>query len=625
VSLALGANACTKKNPQGGEEAASGEADTHDGSATDPAAKPSPAAPGPDGRPPVLATVLPHDKGTVFGHFVVPNGARLLGKAKQQLMVPAYQGFLDEAALRSLASLQLPEKNKPLAQNIDISAPFGCALVDIKAYADAPMSCTFGYKGGVDQFVTDLGEADKQPDPGGHAGKFRFEGQDVFVDGLGDHVVVTAYDDVFVKTKTYLEKNLIERAASVRGDIEIVGYASDAFEFYRADIQPFLDEYAKMQQPPPTTSGHAGVDTALAVWTDYNKQSTQQSIERFSEMAQVTLYLGIEKIGLVGGGVVVPQPGSELEASTKRSGGTQIDPALTGSAPEGTVFLVSAATRPEAFDDPNAEQVRKVAAKSWASLTKGDPAAAEQALTEFLDEYKDMYAGHSMVAFVDVESAPIGGVVLAADLQSGKSTRDAFHAFTKKFTPDAVLGQEFSQYVSWSFDLEAKKVNGVPVDRFTIEPTPQAKKMLDQEMSEKDRAEVEKWFGGVRLIAHRAELDGRVVWTVAPKAEDAFTERVIAAQKGEGSLAADSGLSRLTGHMPASAVFGIDVRRTLSWLRGFPEIAPELSQVPQDLGTDVSDVFVTMQSRDDGVFVGELVISQPLIDQIKTFAANQAR
>ncbi len=81
----------------------------------------------------------------------------------------------------------------------------------------------------------------------------------------------------------------------------------------------------------------------------------------------------------------------------------------------------------------------------------------------------------------------------------------------------------------------------------------------------------------------------------------------------------------MLGHGPASAVFGIDVARTLAWLRGFPEIAREMNEVPQALGNDLSDVFVSMQSRTDGVFVGEMVISQPLLDQIRDFAATQAQ
>ncbi len=624
---ALALAGCTEKNktPAGGDEAdGAGVEDPQTGSPT-PGDSPSAPVAAPDGRGLMLTTVLPHDKGIVFGHFLVPNGAEVLRETKQQLMIPAYQGFLDEAALRSLASLQLPEKNKPLAQNIDIAAPFGCVLVDVKAYEKAPVSCTFGYKGGAQQLVADLGEVDKQPEAGKHAAKYRFEGEDVFVDALGEHVVISAYDDVFDKTRGYLEANLIERAASVRGDMEVVGYVADAFDFYRADLQPFLDEYSQMQQPSTAKSGHPGVDAALKVWTDYNKTSTEQSIKSVSEMAQVSFYVGVEPAGIVSGMTLVPVPGSELETTARRGGGGKISPELTQSAPRGTLLLASTVTRPESFDNENVKEVRKVLARSWAAMTKGEAGKAEQALAEFVDDYRDHYTGHGAVAFVDVEASPLAGIMLAADLQAGKSARDSFQAFAKGFTPDAILGQEFSQYVSWQFDMDAIEIDGVKVDRFEIEPTAEARKMLEKEMSAKDREEVQKWFGGIQLIAHRAELGGRVIWTVAPKAEEAFTRQVIAAQKGNASLDGDPGLARVLSHDPAaSAVFGIDVKRTLDWLRGFPEIEREMKEVPTSVGTDLSDVFVTMQNRSDGVFVSELVISQALIDQIKAFAAQQA-
>lgn len=632
VCSALALGSCTEKNKKPEEEGGAAEAGADaDGPGDDeneagPKTNevPLPDVGSNDGRPPVLATMLPHEKGVVFGHFVVPNGATVLTEAKEQLMIPAYKGFLDEAALRSMASLQLPEARKPLSQNIEISKPFGCAVVDFKQYQKAPVACTFGYKGGAKQLVADLGEQDKQADAGDHVAKYRLEGEDVFIDDLGSHVVITGYDDLFGKTRGYLQENMIDRAGKIRGDLEAVAYVADAFEFYRADLQPFMDEYEKMQQPSPSSTGHPGLDAAMKIWTDYNHKSTQQSIQSFGEMAQITAYVGIEKAGIVAGGSIVPVPGSKLETQSKAAGGGRIDPALTASAPVGTVFLASTAVKPESFDNEQAAEVRGVLAQSWGALTKQDAAQAEQAMTNFVAEYRDLYAGHSMAALVDVEQSPLFGVVIAADLASGKSARDSFHAFAKDFTPDAILGQEFSQYVSWKFDIEAVEVDGVKVDRFTLEPTPKAREMMEKEMSDKDRKQVDQWFGGLRLIAHRAELDGRVVWTMAPKAEEAFAKQAIAAQKGQGSLAGSAGVEKMIAFDPAaSGVFGMDIKAGLNWLRGFEELEPELREIPDGVGNDLSDVFVVFESRADGIFWGELVISQSLIDQGKDLASKQ--
>ena len=104
VCSVLALNGCTEKKKPDEEKTEGAAADAgekeggKDGEQPITADEPPVTA---DGRPAVLATVLPHDKGVVFGHFVVPNGAQLLAETKSQLMIPAYQGFLDEAALRS--------------------------------------------------------------------------------------------------------------------------------------------------------------------------------------------------------------------------------------------------------------------------------------------------------------------------------------------------------------------------------------------------------------------------------------------------------------------------------------------------------------------------------------------
>jgi hypothetical protein len=624
VCSALALGGCTDKKKPEAETTQAAPADGENGEdGTKEVAKPDEPAPAPDGRPEVLATVLPHEKGTVFGHFVIPNGAQLLTETKEQLMIPAYKGFLDEAALRSLVSLQLPEKRKPLAQNFNIAAPMGCVLVDIKAYKDAPASCTFAYKGGAKQLVTDLGDQDKQADAAGHLAKYRLEGQDVYVDELGDHVVLSGYDDVFAKTRVYIEKNLIGRAGSIRGDFEAVGFLSDAFAYYRQDIQPFLDEYEQMQQPPTDSTGHPGLDAAVKVWTDYNHKSTEQTIQSFGEMAQVSFYMGIEPVGVVTGMSIVPAPGSRFERNSKATGGARISQALSVTAPAKTLMMASFGTKPEAFDNEQAAEVRKVVAESWGALTGHPPSDAENAMTEFLNEYRDNYTGHGLMALVDAKASPLFGAMMASELKPGKSTRSSFEAFSKRFTPEAVVGKEFSQYVTWKFDMETHTVDGVPVDRFTLEPTPKAKQMLEKEMSAKDKEQVDKWFGGIRLIVDRSEVEGRVIWTMSPKGENGFAEQVIAAQKGKGNIGGEP-IGRMLTHDPAaSAVMGFDVKSTIAWLKDFPELDRELAEVPDTMGNDLSDVFVTTQQRTDGVFVGEFVIAQPLLDQIKDEAAKR--
>ena len=78
----------------------------------------------------------------VLGHFSVPSGKRLLDDIKTHFSTPMVSGFLDDQALRSLAAAQLGSR-RDIAFNLNIEAPFGCAVVDFKAYENGPIACTF--------------------------------------------------------------------------------------------------------------------------------------------------------------------------------------------------------------------------------------------------------------------------------------------------------------------------------------------------------------------------------------------------------------------------------------------------------------------------------------------------
>ncbi len=115
-------------------------------------------------------------------------------------------------------------------------------------------------------------------------------------------------------------------------------------------------------------------------------------------------------------------------------------------------------------------------------------------------------------------------------------------------------------------------------------------------------------------------MDGRVAYTWAPKAPDAFTKTVVEAQKGKGSLQGNEGLSKLLGHHPAATgVVGLDVKRFVEWLRGIPGLGEMLDkELPKEvvLGQDLTDLFLVTETREDGVAALEFVVSSALIDQV---------
>jgi hypothetical protein len=550
----------------------------------------------------------------ILGHFAIADSSAMLAGIKTQLVTPRYAGFLEEAALRSFVSMAL-DKRSAIAQNFDLAAPLGCALVDPKP-EDPKVACTFGYKGGAKAFLADLGETNKQQDAAGHFAAYSVDGKSAYVDALaGEHVVVSAGADTFTKSGAYLQRNVVDRAKEIAGDVEFVVYVASAYDRYRAAIDPLIEQFSNTGDIPVAT-GNPTVDGAVQAFMSYRKRSSKEGLQRFAEYAQISMFFGVEPAGVTIGAALFPRPGSRAAQDAALYGGTRLDPAFAGLAPAGTAMMFAMQMNPRTHEAQASADMRRMVAEVWAPVAGRDAAGIEAGIAEFQRQNAELFDGQSMFAVGHEPGAP-AALTLAARLNPGKSSREAYKAWTAGFTPQAVLGPEFSRYVSWKFTPDAATIDGVPVDRLTLEPGPDVKSKLDKEMPPDAKAMVDKVLGGVFLHIDRAEAGGHVIYTLAPKAEAAYMQRVLAGFAGKGNVAGQAGLARALARDPqASGVFGVDVRAGLDWIRSFAAYGARVDSLPQ-LGADLGDFYATFRYGADGTTAMEYVMSQPLIDQIK--------
>ncbi|HFE44789.1 MAG TPA: hypothetical protein ENJ18_04735, partial [Nannocystis exedens] len=284
LTLALALGGCTKhEEEKPADEAAADSAGKVEVSAEVAEKLAKTAVPG--------AIRLDHDAEEVLGHFALPNASKLLADVRQQLVVDQYKSFLDEAGLRSLVSMAL-EKRGMVAQNIELSQPMGCAVVDFKTW-EKPVACTFGYKGGVKALLTDLGDPGRKADSGDHVAIYEIEGEQLFIDSIGNHVVVAAHDDLYKKTKGYLKSDIVDRGGAMIGDFEVVAYTGTIWTRYQKEIEGLLAQFQELSASSPSETGNAKLDAVVKQWTEYNQQSTQKSLERFSQFDQVAFYINV--------------------------------------------------------------------------------------------------------------------------------------------------------------------------------------------------------------------------------------------------------------------------------------------------------------------------------------------
>lgn len=619
-SLALAAAlavplACSKNE---GQDQAKPQADAPPAAKTETPAKPEPAKPEPakpagEGIAKVVAEAAAagdgrFDRGDALGHLVVPNASALLAEVRTQASPPTGAGVLNEASLRLMASAVLGPR-AGLAEHMVLDKPMGCVLVDDAAIA-APVACAVGYAGGAAAAATDLGAEGKQADAAGHVAHYVVEGQDLYLDDLGGHVVVTNHTAVFAKARDYLASNVIGRAGTIADDVEVVIYPKAAMGRYSKEIESAMS----LMRATPTMPAGNPVSDAFA---EYSRTSTERTFDYYREMDQVDFGLGLEPVGAVFRYAMYPSPGTTTQADMRAFAGGPFDTAMVQQLPaESWMVVASSVDWKAAWDLESAAPMREALTDAYAKAVGREPAAVRTALETFFAENSALYGRDFALAVMHLPGTQ-GGLVVSRKLVA--PARAGWKPWTEGFDPTAVLGPKGVEQVTWSFQPDALEVDGVPVDRWTIEPGPVAKAEIKAK-ADPTLAEIERRFGGLRLEIDRVELDDRVLFVVAPGAQERYIRAAIAAAKGGPGTGSDAGLRALLARNPdTSAIMAVDVAGALGWMR---EVLPAeaSAKLPAGLGVDLSDFYVSATYGASGRQHGEMVLSQGMIDGLRKLA-----
>lgn len=548
------------------------------------------------------------ERGDALGHFAVPNASRLLTEVRTQASPPSGASYLDESALRGLSSLALGPRSG-LAEHISLEQPMGCVLVD-DASMDAPVACAVGYKGGATAAAADLGAEGKQADSAGHAAHYVIEGQDLYLDDLGGHLVVTNHAAVFAKAKGYLERSVIGRAGEITDDMEVVVYPKALMARYARQIESFTS----LMRAVPPMPGSSPMATAFA---EYSRTSTERSLDFYRELDQVDFGLGLEPVGFVFRYALYPTPGSSAQADSQAVASGPIDASLVKQLPaESWVVTASTIDWKALWELESAAPMRELLINAYAEAVSRDAGTVRTAIETFLAENSTLYGRDFAFGLMHLPGTQ-GGLVVSRRLTT--PARERWKPWTESFDPTGVLGPEGVKLVTWTFEADALEVDGVAVDRWTIEPGPDAKAAIKAE-ADPVLAELERRLGGLRLDIDRVELGDRVLFVVAPGAQERYIRAAIEATKGGPSTGGDAGLSALLVRNPdTSAIMAVDVAGALSWAR---EVLPPeaTATLPAGLGGDLGDFYVSATYGASGRQHGEMVLSQGMIDGLRKLA-----
>jgi hypothetical protein len=548
-------------------------------------------------------------RGSVLAHVMLPNPEALLGKIKQQAAPEAMGSFLDPKFIKEMGAMQLGARGEVL-KNLQFDKPIACVLVDGTA-SPFPIACVLGYTGGADKLVEHMGTEGKQADPGGAKGHFVVEGQNLFIDALGDRVVVATDTDAIGKAKPYLEQNIIGRADKNISDVEIVAYVSAGMTRYEELLEPLL---SSMGAPTPTASDNP-IEKAVA---EYVTGSSKDSVQRFKDMEQATLALGFHADGFTTRWAMFPVAGSEFEKEMQMASAGPVDLGFVEKLPNNSVMMAGVRFDGKIGEMKSIKALRDAVVGEYAKELGKDAATVNKAIDDFLAEETALY-GEDVAAALAYEPGSLGGVVVQVPLDGGKSGRESWKAWSEQFTVDKVLGPEAAKKVTWSFKADAATIGGAPVDRWTLEPTKEALAEMEKESPETFKAIKAKWTS-MAVTIDRAEVDGRAIFVITPTAGDKYMQAAIDAVGGKSALAEDRGYKAIAAkNAKVSALWAVDVKQGSDLLRQL--LPPEdAAKIPPSLGNDLSDVWFSSSYGRAGSQTGEFSISQGFIDQLRALA-----
>lgn len=635
VSLATAlVTGCQKKTDDSAGQGAAPETAAAPGDA--PKVAPEPVSPGAsagahDDQFPTKVPTFKHGEG-VYGHVVLHDVSGLLAELGQAAP-PVHKGKFDEAALRALAAMAL-EQRGVLAQNINLKATMGCALLDFEKFPDAPTACAVGYKDGAEGLVRDLGEAGKLPDAKGHAAAYDLQGSTLYIDDLGTHVGLSTYETAFSTARGYLLANVVERAPAPTANVEATLFVKELAARYPEKLEPLLKELDNNAE----VTAESQLELAKALMPDDPKgqQELADALvklqnggangaggaaglrETLTTSAQATFTLGLDGWGLHVAGGVVPAEGSKLLESAKLADGVASRD-LAARAPAGADALLAAYASPASWRSAPMSEGIEASCAVWTVLTSAaDSSACMATLTTLNEKLEASSTGQSVIVHVAEDEGLFGRIGVL--METKKNRRDLFTSYASKVTSAGLLGPQLAKYLDFKFEQDLRDRNGAAIDRVTLTPTDAAWERLRADLSDKEWSEAQQILPK-SLVIDRAELDGLIVVHMGTSAADAVTDQFVDAASGKGPRIDPAQLGRLFDHHPsAQTVGGLDTKVIFAFLARLAELDPS-DEAAKTVGafassnfdTDLSTIRVYTELLPSGTGAFQVVLDQAFL------------
>ncbi|MCY1059927.1 hypothetical protein [Nannocystis sp. SCPEA4] len=553
----------------------------------------------------------------VLVHLLIPRPAEWMAELQQHVVPSRFAPMSTPEGLLSLIAMGagLPAK---LVEKTDLTRPFGCTLGPMSSEPET--ACVFSYRGGAKEFAQDIeaGPAD------GHLGTFKAGQFSVYIDALGDDVVLSDRAGTFGLTAKYIETNLVRRAHAVEPDLEIVLFPADLLPSLRPLVAQQMTNTHAEYAGKILTYDNPAVRKALEAGASYERSADQLSLEKLAEYSQVTLFADLAHGRFALGAHGLPRPGGRFPRESL-SHGRHLDYELAAGFPREVLGLLTFDMDPWALPAINRYYSGWIAegevqfsiqifAALWAAASGGSQAKAEKALTRHLQEDRSLYSGAAMWAAIEHPGVPLA-FIGARRLVPGQTGRDSWRAWAQRMD-DGFLGGTLAEFFTWSFTPDAWRLDGVEVDRWSIHLRKEKPPRIASSLSPRTLA-----LFDAGLVIDRLERDGHVYYVVAPGAEESVFRRLFAAQAGDRRLGDEQRFTSLRARDPqAHFLFAGDVQRIRAVVAAWPDLKAVFGLdtfAATPIGDGLDDLAVRFAETEQGEVRGELVLGPGLLKALR--------
>ena len=346
------------------------------------------------------------------------------------------------------------EQRGVLAQNINLKATMGCALLDFEKFPTRPPPAPSATRTAPKASSATSARRGKLPDAKGHAAAYDLQGSTLFIDDLGTHVGLSTYETAFSTARGYLLANVVERAPAPTANVEATLFVKELAARYPEKLEPLLNELDNNAEAtaesqlelakaliPDDPKGQKKLADALVKLQDGGANGAGGAAdlrETLTTSAQATFTLGLDGWGLHVAGGVVPAEGSKLLESAKLADGVA-SRELAARAPAGADALLAAYASPAGWRSAPMSEGLEAACGVWTALTSAaDASACMATLTTINEGLEASNTGQSVIVHLPEEGGLFGRIGLL--MQTKKDRRQLFTSYASKITSAGLFG-----------------------------------------------------------------------------------------------------------------------------------------------------------------------------------------